>query len=86
MAVALGQLRCPVALPVTRTRHTEGLAAGFGGQLDRNKITGKGWHIYTLTPFSASFQLYLHVIISVGALHKPRQATVARKKTLLSQL
>lgn len=33
MAVAFGQLRYPVALPVTRAREAKGLAAGFGRQL-----------------------------------------------------
>lgn len=77
MAVALGQLRGPVALPVTGTRHTEGLAAGFGGQLDGNKTTGKGWCIYTFTHFSASFRCSTETQTSYSSKEKaPFEPTV----------
>lgn len=46
MAVAFGQLRYPVALPVTGTGEAKGLAAGFGRQLVGEKRKWKVLFIY----------------------------------------
>lgn len=51
MAVAFGQLRYPVALPVTRAREAKGLAAGFGRQLVGEKKVEDFIHLFMIFTF-----------------------------------